>query len=253
MKTSISIPDELWDCVKGTADGPSAVVQEALGLLCKQQQRPLANAPTNSARDRFEAPITEQAERLAAESLQVQEQGYELGVALASHLTVGELAVLPGTPEQVAADLGRPIPLGLWGQVSPDNDWHEWQNSILLEADIEGALSENFEFWSHLWAALERHFIAPESDRVEIDDGTVYFYNNRNAGDMWSWQLTHPDPGWWLPEGSPGIGYELWAEDGIPEPYLLGIASALVDLRTAVHNRLSATTTQNDDPGEGQS
>lgn len=98
MKFSVSVPDDLWLSVHGEdPTGRSETVQKGLQLLAAEQrarQRPLANAPDQSALDRYAAAFEEAVGATVDSVAQVLDNGYRLGLLIAPAMTVSDFDAL---------------------------------------------------------------------------------------------------------------------------------------------------------------
>lgn len=106
MKKSVYIPDDLWAAVAGTSEddaSASKIVQEALELLRRHREGPLALAP--SGIDRLELWATDdlqaQIARLRAEAQQMTTLGYRRGVEAATQLSWPALESLSADPSRI--------------------------------------------------------------------------------------------------------------------------------------------------------
>lgn len=238
MKTSISIPDDLWDCVKDSADGPSAVVRQALTLLCQQSSDPMAHAPSDSVKERVRDAVALQVERIAGEARRWSECGYELGVSLAGHLSLAELLSLP-TDQSL---LQRWIRGTLVKDFYFDGDHAPLDNFAQFREDAD--LSFNWlysaeDFWKHLDLALHRHLEAAGEvvDREDWEEswggGGSTFLVIDDTDDTFQWSQVATPAGWQEPIGQAGIGLYFLSEGHLPDAYLNGLAGALIDIRAA--------------------
>jgi len=234
MKTSISVPDDLWDCVKDTADGPSAVVQEALSLLCQQRKDLMAHAPSDQVKDKVRDALAAHVERLVGEARQWSEEGYELGVALARHLSFADLVPLTGWDMTVLQSWFDDITSEprFWVGL-PLDDYEELVSDHLYSSELVDCR----DFWGNLSLALRQHLEAIE----EIPGVEHFNYSPSNngviataTGQWFEWVDFQTPDDWWMPAGDVGIGTFLAKDGKVPPPYLSGMVGALVDLATAV-------------------
>lgn len=240
MKTSISVPDDLWDCVKDTADGPSAVVQEALSLLCQKRKDPMTHAPSDEVKDKVRDAVAAQIERVTAAARKWTEDGYELGVALAEHLSLVDLLSLPSDQQAMQAYLDWPMKRdSLLYRSSPLVDFWEFRS----EANIDqgDSLYENPAFWGYLELAVERHLESlgqvlelnpEESDPAGRASRMVLRFEH--DGSQYNWAHTETPVGWQEPTSDPEIGRYFMFEGHLPGAYVRGISGALIDIRNAV-------------------
>lgn len=106
MKKSVYIPDDLWAAVAGTSEddaSASKIVQEALELLRRHREGPLALAP--SGIDRLELWATDdlqaQIARLRAEAQEMAALGYRRGVETATQLSWPDLESVSADPSWI--------------------------------------------------------------------------------------------------------------------------------------------------------
>ena len=247
VKTSISVPDELWDCVKDAGDGPSAVVQYALTLLCEQRRDPMANAPSERVRERLRTAVAAQVERDAGAARQMSEEGYELGVAVAEHLSLVELLSLPPTVDGIERRLRYSLIGGDKYFRTPAvlEDFESWRDDHL---DADDILWDNEGFWSHLDLAIERHVEAAADHEYSDVDGAVYlhFWGTLESG---QWVHHETPTGWWVADGTAEVGRYFITEATLPSAYLKGIAGALADIRNAVDGLAAAEPSAPAGPG----
>lgn len=147
MKLSVSVPDELWDRVKGMTDdpSPSSVVQAALRSMVADGGRP-GYAHTPAVDDELAVALDAATHRLGTEVKQLYADGYRAGVELATQLTWRQLdqicsrGIAAAAEAPVEASSNRvPIPVQLLTQVvtTPDGSAGagSWRRS---PAEIEG-------------------------------------------------------------------------------------------------------------------
>ncbi len=228
MKTSISVPDDLWDCVKTAGDGPSAVVQQGLTLLCEKLSDPLGHAPSGVS-DQTREAVVERSARAYGQVRAVSQRGYELGVDLAAYLDFAELVSLPTNQHTLARALGEPLEGEFYLDVSlvERTSLYSWELADL---------SENFsitsdDFWDHLDAALLAHALSAGQSIMQDDADGVPKWTLFIADRKFELDVAQLPEGAELGEPDPSIGRALATHPGIPYPFLFGLAGALLDVR----------------------
>lgn len=186
-------------------------------------------------------------ERVAGAARAMSEEGYELGVAVAQHLSLVEMLSLPPSVDGIEEYLRSRLVGGnrYLRTTAALADFSEWREENL---DPNELLWDAADFWSHLDLAIERHVEAAAPEQWTDENGAIYlcFWGTVESG---QWEHHDTPSGWWVPGGSAEIGRYFIAEASLPSAYMRGIAGALTDIRHAVTGVSDAEPSDHRDPG----